>query len=140
MEPYLEEHYLTETMVVLPKFLDSYLFEHLRTILNEKYPKTYLNRGYIFNIRIVSILSNRITLAGQIILKVAFKANLYVPKVGHVFQGEIQRGSANKFQWIEVGPLTIFLADKNIENRGYVTVQITNIKADNTLCFGQIIP
>ncbi len=141
MEPYFEEHFLTETMVILPKFLDTNLFEHLRIMLTAKYPKTYLNKGYIFNIKIISVLDNKITLSGQIILKIKFRADLYVPKIGHIFEGEIKKGLANKFQWIEIGPLTIFLNDKTddlVENVVKM-VQITNIKVDNTLCFGKII-
>ena len=140
MEPYFEEHFFVETMVVSPKYLDSTLYENLRLLLTQKYPKTYKNKGYIFNIKIDSILDNKITLSGQLILKIKFKCDIYAPKVNHIFQGEIKKSMVNKHQWVEIPPLTIFLntrADYG-ENR-LVTVQITNIKSDNTLCFGKII-
>lgn len=140
MEHYFEEYFFVETMVVSPKYLDSKLHENLRLLLTQKYPKTYQNKGYIFNIKVDSILDNRITLSGQLVLKIKFKSDLYVPKVGHNFQGIIKKSMVNKHQWVEVPPLTIFLntrADYG-EDR-LVTVQITNIKSDNTLCFGKII-
>lgn len=142
MEAYFEENIYTETMVVLPKYLDNNLFENLRRLLLYKYPKTYLNKGYIFNIKVLQILDNTITLSGQIVLKVEFRADIYLPKINHVFQGQIQRGSANKHQWVEIGPLIIFINSKDQshdeENKIY-TIKITNIKSDNTLCFGKII-
>jgi DNA-directed RNA polymerase subunit E'/Rpb7 len=140
MEPYFTEHFLIEEVVLLPKYLDSNLFEHLRSILNNKYPKTYLNKGYIFNINVETILDNKISLSGQIIIKVKFRADLYIPKVDHVFQGEIKKSSVNKYHWVEIGPLTIYLNNiKAREENELATIQITNIKSDNTLCFGKIL-
>jgi DNA-directed RNA polymerase subunit E'/Rpb7 len=141
MEPYFKKYFLIEEVVLPPKHLDSNLFENLRIILTNKYPKTYLNKGYIFNIKIISILDNKITLSSQIILKVKFQADLYVPKVDHIFQGEIKKSAVVKYHWVEIGPLKIYL--NNIKSRGQengpVTVQITDIKSDNTLCSGKIL-
>lgn len=142
MEAYFEENIYTETMVVLPKYLDNNLFENLRLVLNNKYPKTYLNKGYIFNIKVLQILNNNITLSGQIVLTVEFRADIYLPKIGHIFQGQLQRGSTNKHQWIEIGPLIIFINSKdqsNHEENKIYKIKITNIKSDNTLCFGKIM-
>jgi DNA-directed RNA polymerase subunit E'/Rpb7 len=142
MEPYFKKHKFIETMVVLPIYLDHNLFENLRQILVYKYPKTYLNKGYIFNIKVLQILENSITLSGQIVLTVEFEADIYLPQINHIFQGQIQTGSANKHQWVEIGPLTIFINSKgqsNYENNSICAIKITNIKSDNTLCFGQII-
>jgi hypothetical protein len=73
----------------------------------------------------------------QIILKVKFKADLYVPKINHVFQATIKKGNVNKYQWVEIGPLTIYLnTDKIYNENDLVAVKITKIKSDNTLCFG----
>ena len=142
MEAYFEKNIFIETMVVLPKYLNSNLFTNLKTLLTTKYPKTYLNKGYIFNIKIRQILDNKITLSGQIVVTVEFEADLYTPKIGHIFQGEVKSSSANKFKWVEIKPLTIFLDSESskvsLENE-IVKVQITNIKADNTFCFGKII-
>lgn len=143
MEAYFEENIFNETMVILPKLLDCNLFENLKMLLTCKYPKTYLNKGYIFNIKVLKILDNKITLSGQIVLVVEFRADIYVPKINHVFQGEVKKGSANKHRWVEIGPLTIFLdpndTDKNAIEGKISTVKITNIKSDNTLCFGKLM-
>lgn len=144
MELYFEEKFFIHELVLLPKYLNSNLFETLRSILINKYPKTYLDKGYCFNIKVVRILDNKITLSGQIVLKIEFRADIYVPKIGHTFQSELKKGAVNKYQWVEIGPLTIFINDTDnlgpIESKdGLIKVQITNIKSDNTLCFGKII-
>ncbi|ADO00452.1 hypothetical protein WIV_gp108 [Wiseana iridescent virus] len=140
MEPYFEEKFFTTELVLLPKYLNSNLSETLRSILINKYPKTYLDKGYCFNIKVVRILDNKITLSGQIVLKIEFKADIYVPKIGHVFQSELKKGVVNKYHWVEIGPLTIFINDISpSKSYGLIKVQITNIKSDNTLCFGKII-
>jgi len=141
MESYFEEKFFTSELVVLPKYLNSNLFETLRSILINKYPKTYLDKGYCFNIKVVRILDNKITLSGQIVLKIEFRADIYVPKIGHTFQSELKKGAVNKYHWVEIGPLTIFINDSTsfCSKGGLIKVQITNIKSDNTLCFGKII-
>lgn len=141
MEPYFEEYFFVETMVVLPKYLTQDLHENLRLLLTQKYPTTYQNKGYIFNIKVDTILDNNITLSGQIILKIKFKSDIYVPKAGHIFQGTVKKSMVNKHQRVEITPLVIFLNNVKVEyNEGQlVTVQITNVKVDNTLCFGKIL-
>ncbi|CCV02008.1 DNA-directed RNA polymerase II subunit E [Invertebrate iridescent virus 22] len=139
MEPYFKEKYFIEEIVLLPKYLNLNLTDTIKNILKEKYPKTYLNHGYIFNIRNIEILDNKITLSDQIIIKVKFKADVYVPEINHIFQGELKKGSVNKFKWVEIGPLTIFINDATKTDKTLVKVQIINIKSDNTLCFGKII-
>lgn len=142
MEPYFKEYIFIENMVAPPKILNTNLFENLRLILSEKYPKTYLDKGYIFNLKILKILDNIITLCGQIILTVKVRADLYTPKINHVFEGEIKSSSVNKYQWIEIGPLIIYLDSKTVKEsliNKTVKVKIISIKTDNTLCFGKII-
>jgi DNA-directed RNA polymerase subunit E'/Rpb7 len=141
MEPYFKETFFTESMVILPKHLNSNLYDHLRSQLANKYSKTYLNKGYIFNIQVTKILDNKITQSSQIVVDVEFRADIYVPKIGHTFQGELKKGLANKFQWVEIGPLTIFLnkVETHPINNIFVTIQITSIKFDNTICFGKLI-
>ncbi|CCV02361.1 DNA-directed RNA polymerase II subunit E [Invertebrate iridescent virus 30] len=139
MEPYFKEKYFIEEIVLLPKYLNLNLTDTIKNILKEKYPKTYLNHGYIFNIRNIEILDNKITLSDQIVIKVKFKVDIYVPEINHIFQGELKKGSINKFKWVEIGPLTIFINDTTKIDKTLVKVQIINIKSDNTLCFGKII-
>jgi len=139
MEPYFEEHIFTEELVVLPSYLNSNLLENLTLLLTQKYPRFYQKKGFIFNIKIIEILDNKITLSGQIILKLKFKATLYIPKLNDTFQSYIKKSNFNKHQWVEIGPLTIFLVTNEIyEENQLVKVKITNIKSDNTLCFGQV--
>jgi DNA-directed RNA polymerase subunit E'/Rpb7 len=141
MEPYFKENFFTESMVISPKYLNFHLCDHLGSQLANKYSKTYLNKGYIFNIKVTKILDNKITLSGQIVVNVEFRADIYVPKIGHTFQGELKKGLANKFQWVEIGPLTIFLNKVGTQaiDDIFVTIQITSIKSDNTICFGKLI-
>lgn len=141
MEPYFKERYFIEDIVLLPKYLNLKLCDTIKNILKNKYPKTYLTYGYIFNIRNIEILDNKITLSDQIIIKVKFKADIYVPEINHIFEGELKQGSVNKFKWVEIGPLTIFINDTTTlkAENSIVKVQIINIKSDNTLCFGKII-
>ncbi|ABF82083.1 hypothetical protein MIV053L [Invertebrate iridescent virus 3] len=141
MEQYLQAFEFVEEMVVLPKYLSWELYHHLAVLLREKYPKTYKNKGYIFNIKVKSILDNRITPTGQIVLVVMFQSDLYVPQVGHVFTERIRVNSVDdRYQWITIEPLTVFLRS-NIPYKPntLVTVQICSIKMDNTLCFGTIL-
>jgi len=152
MDPYFKKYFFIEEIVINPAFLDANLFSKLKETLALKYPKTYQNKGYIFNIEIAQILDNRITLTGQIILKVNFCVDLYIPKVGHVFQSTVKRSTVNKYAWIEVWSnafekregmnMTIFLytnSEDIFEDGQPVTVEIINVKPDNTLCFGKII-
>lgn len=141
MEPYFKKNIFVESMVVLPEHLDSNLYTKLEQLLTKKYPQIYFDKGYIFNIKIIKILDNKITLTGQIVLKVEFEADIYTPQVGHIFEGKVKHASSNKFRWIEIEPLKIFLESKNkveLEDK-VVNVQITNIKSDNTFCFGKLI-
>lgn len=143
MEPYFEKNIFIENMVILPKYLNSDLIKNLRLLIALKYPKTYFNKGFIFNIEILDILNNKINLSGQIVLTVQFQADLYVPRINHVFQGELKESSVNKYRWIEIGPLTIFIEPEtvlkgNIKNN-LITVQISRVNSDKTLCFGKII-
>jgi len=161
MEPYLEKFYFIESMVVLPKYLHSGLREHLRSMINQKYSNDvnmphdstlypsehflnkglkYQNKGYVYNIQIDSILNDKINPSGQVILEVRFKADLYQPKVGHIFESEINYGRNHR--WIQVGPLFIYLVDdaqKHQTTQLKVTVRIVSIKSDNSLCCGRIV-
>lgn len=151
MEPYFEKYFFIEEMVVAPSLLGKQLFANLESQLALKYPKTYQDKGYIFNIKVDKILDNRITLCGQIILKVKFGIDLYVPKVGHVFQSKVMYSNATKHSWIEVWSgsnipkeeknyMTIFLDLENDCKEGdIISVKITNVKPDYTLCFGKQI-
>jgi DNA-directed RNA polymerase subunit E'/Rpb7 len=141
MDLYFEEQYFLEDIVVEPQYLNSNLKEHLRLYLNKKYPKIYLNKGYIFNIEICKFLDNRINLSSQIVIPVEFRADIYIPKVNHIFQGTFKKGSTNKYQWVEVGPLIIFLkkVEVNLEDGVSVTVQITDMKPDKSICVGKIL-
>jgi DNA-directed RNA polymerase subunit E'/Rpb7 len=139
MEPYLKDFLFIESMVIHPKYLNSSLCGNLRLMINNKYPETYQNKGYIFNICVDSVLNNRISLYGQIIFEVKFASNLYIPTIGHVFKGKVHK--SQKYQWIKIGPLLIYLMDtvehKNEEDE--VTVQITSVKSDNTTCYGKVL-
>lgn len=143
MEPYLKDFFFVETMVIPPSYLNSNLRENLRLMISEKYPeKTYQDKGYIFDIRVDSILSNKISLYGQIIFEVRFKSSIYTPEIGHVFRGMMRR--SQKYQWIEIGPLFVYLADRSHDVAtayvgNEVRVQITSIKANNTMCYGKVI-
>lgn len=137
MEPYLKEYFFIETMVIHPKYLNSNLRENLRQMINSLYPETYQNAGYIFDIRVDSVLNNRISLYGQIIFDVRFKSNIYTPAIGHVFQGKVHR--SKKYQWIKIGPLLVYLTDTDNIERDEITVQITSIKSDNTTCYGKVL-
>lgn len=141
MEPYFQERCFVEELVLLPKYLDVGLINTIKILLMNKYPKTYHNYGFIFNIRNIEVLDNKITLSDQIILKVKFKVDLYVPQNNHVFYGELKQGLINKYQWVEIGPLTIFIVSspQDVPPDKLVKVRITNIKSDNTVCFGEII-
>lgn len=137
MRKYLKKQFFTEELVIPPIYLNSTLYDNLKLLLNMKYPTIYKNKGYIFNITIDSILDNKITLSGQIIFKVMFNVDMYIPKIGHVFTGEIKSNSINKYQWIDIGPLLIYLKIKTTET--FATVEITSVKSDYTLCFGKVI-
>ena len=127
-------------MVIEPKYLGVDLFENLRLMLNQMYPKTFKNEGYIFNIKVDSIIDNKITSNGQIILYIKCSADLYVPQPGHTFQGILKKNVNNKFQWVEVPPLTIFLNESVEEgDNQVVSVRITDVKSDNTICRGVIV-
>jgi DNA-directed RNA polymerase subunit E'/Rpb7 len=142
MEPYFEERVFVEIVVVHPKYLGPDLFEHLRLLITRKYPKTYKNIGYIFNIKPESVLENKISLSGQIVLTVKFKTDLYVPKVDHTFYNlEIMKAEMSKYRWVEIGPLTVFLKLDGVINDESqpIDVQLTNVKADYTINFGKIL-
>lgn len=142
MEPYFKEKIFRKTIVVLPSQLTTNLLENVRTLLTQKYLKTYLDEGYIFNIKILQIIDNRISLSGQIMVTVEFKADFYIPEVGHIFYGKIKSSLAKKIFWVEIGPLIIFLdSSEEMVNltKDFVTVQIIDIKSDKTLCFGKIL-
>ncbi len=135
MRLYLKEYFFIETLVIHPQHLNSNLYENLRLMINNMYPETYQNKGYIFNVQVDSILNNRISLYGQIILQIKFKSYIYIPEIGHVFRGKVHK--SQKYQWIKVGPLFIYLSDCAAEQE--VTVQITSIKSDNTTCYGKVV-
>lgn len=140
MEPYFKEYIFDEEVVVLPKYLNGDLMENLRLLLTNKYPKTFKNKGYISNIKVLSILDNIIKLSGQIIFKISIRSDLYIPEVNHTFTGQLKKGSDNKYQWVEIGPLIIYLINKiDLDAGSTITVKIVNIKSDNTLCFGKMI-
>lgn len=141
MEPYFKKNIFTESMVVSPEYLNSNLFSNLKLLLTKKYPKTYLNKGYIYNIKILKISDNKITLSGQIVLMVEFEANIYTPQIGHIFQGKVKQSPMDfkKFKWVEIDDsLKIFVDSKTADDK-ILNIQITNVKSDNTFCFGKII-
>ena len=140
MEQYLKKKVFVENIVLHPKYLDENLNENLKIILTKKYPTNYKNKGYIFNIKIKSILDNKITLSNQIILQVQFECDMYTPEVGHIFHSTIKKSL--KYQWININSSFIIYLQSNViynENEP-LTVEITNVKSDNTLCFGRVLP
>jgi DNA-directed RNA polymerase subunit E'/Rpb7 len=137
MEPYLKDFVFIESMVIHPKYLNSSLYENLKLMINSKYPETYQNKGYIFNISVDSVISNKISLYGQIIFEVKFTSNLYIPTIGHVFKGKVHK--SQKYQWVKIGPLIIYLIDTAEHKNDEVTVEITSVKSDNTTCYGKVI-
>lgn len=137
MEPYLKEYIFEEEMTVHPHYLNGDLNENLKVLITNKYSKIYKNKGYLFNIKIDSILDNKITLSGQIIFKIRVKADIYSPQIGHVFKAPLKKSINNKFQWVEIGPLTIHLKEKkDLEEDATIKITITDIKPDNSLCLG----
>jgi hypothetical protein len=63
-----------------------------------------------------------------------------VPQINHVFQSKVKKSILNKHQWVEIGPLTIFLSTtETYEENQSITVKIINVKSDYTLCFGQVL-
>ena len=60
MDPYLKQQLFVETLVVHPRLLNHDLFQVLKRMIIEKYPQTYKNIGYIFNVTITNILDNRL--------------------------------------------------------------------------------
>lgn len=140
MEQYLERKNFIENVVLHPKYLDKNLFKHLELILTKKYSTNYNNKGFIFNIKIESILDNQITMSNQILLKVQFSCDYYVPQVGHIFKGVVKK-KMSKYQWINVNSLIIYLQDnsENTVENTLINVEITKVKNDNTLCFGKVV-
>ena len=136
MEPYLKDYFFIETMVIHPKYLNSNLNENLRLMIKNLYPETYQNKGYIFNIHVDCILNNRISLYGQIIFEVQFKASIYTPAIGHVFKSNVHK--SQRYQWVKIGPLLVYLHPSD-EYNDEVTVQITSVKSDNTTCYGKVL-
>ena len=152
MDPYLQQQLFVETLVVHPRLLNRDLFQVLKRMIIEKYPQTYKNIGYIFNVTITNILDNRLNNSGQVVFDVQFRADVYIPTINHVFQAILQKSAISKYKWVDIGPLKIFVqgfADDsvtrstpegcdNVTPEDKVTVQITNVKVDNTICFGVI--
>lgn len=140
MERYLERKNFIENVVLHPKYLDKNLFKHLELILTKKYSTNYNNKGFIFNIKIDSILDNQISMSNQILLKVQFSCDYYVPQVGHIFKGVVKK-KMSKYQWINVNSLIIYLQDnsENTVENTLINVEITKVKNDNTLCFGKVV-
>jgi DNA-directed RNA polymerase subunit E'/Rpb7 len=139
MEQYLKKKVFIEDIVIHPKYLDKNLNEHLKSILTKKYSTNYKNKGFIFNIEIKSILDNKITMSNQIILNVQFICDLYTPEIGHIFHNTIKKSL--KYQWVKINSFIIHLqSDVIYDENEPVTVEIINIKSDNTLCFGRILP
>ena len=157
MDPYLKQQLFVETLVVHPRLLNHDLFQVLKRMIIEKYPQTYKNIGYIFNVTITNILDNRLNNSGQVVFDVQFRADVYIPKINHVFQAILKKSAISKYKWVDIGPLKIFVqgfADDSVtrcpsgnerltpEGSGInklVTIQITNVKVDNTICFGTLI-
>ena len=160
MDPYLKQQLFVETLVVHPRLLNHDLFQVLKRMIIEKYPQTYKNIGYIFNVTITHILDNRLNNSGQVVFDVQFRADVYIPTINHVFQGILKKSAISKYKWVDIGPLKIFVqgfTDDSVtrstpegcdnerltpEGSGInklVTVQITNVKVDNTICFGTLI-
>ena len=153
MDPYLKQQLFVETLVVHPRLLNHDLFQVLKRMIIEKYPQTYKNIGYIFNVTITNILDNRLNNSGQVVFDVQFRADVYIPTINHVFQGILKKSAISKYKWVDIGPLKIFVqgfaddsegCDNDNDNERLtpedkVTVQITNVKVDNTICFGVIL-
>lgn len=141
MDPYLKQQLFVETLVVHPSLLNHDLFQVLKRMIIEKYPQTYKNIGYIFNVTITNILDNRLNNSGQVVFDVQFRADVYIPTINHVFQAILKKSAISKYKWVDIGPLKIFVqgfADDSVINK-LVTIQITNVKVDNTICFGTLI-
>lgn len=137
---YINEEEFEEVILVHPKFLNNNLMDNLRKILKQKYPVCFKNRGFVFDVKKIQILENLITPLGQSKFRVKFQTDLYKPEVGHVFRSKLCKSQVGDKYWTEISPLVIFLNnDHNYAENDYVTVQITNVKADNILCFGTII-
>jgi DNA-directed RNA polymerase subunit E'/Rpb7 len=139
---YLKEEEFEEILLIHPKFLDSQLKDNIKIILQQKYPICFKDKGYVFNIKNISILDNvlDITPLGQIKCRVGFVLTLYQPKVGHVFQFRaLKKSPVGEKYWVEIKPLIIFINNTmgRVEN-DHVDVIITNVKTDNTLCFGSV--
>ncbi len=128
-----------ENIVIHPKYLNKNLNEHLKLLLIKKYPLNYKNKGYIFNIKVDLILDNKITMSNQIILQVQFTCDLYTPKIGHIFHNIIQKSF--KYRWINVNSCLIYIEKNDVvyDESKPVTVEITKVKSDNTICFGKIL-
>lgn len=161
MDPYLKQQLFVETLVVHPRLLNHDLFQVLKRMIVEKYPQTYKNIGYIFNVTITNILDNRLNNSGHVVFDVQFQADVYIPKINHVFQAILKKSAISKYKWVDIGPLKIFVqgfADDSVtrcpkgnerltpEESGInklvnklVTIRITNVKVDNTICFGTLI-
>lgn len=141
MDPYLKQQLFVETLVVHPSLLNHDLFQVLKRMIVEKYPQTYKNIGYIFNVIITNILDNRLNNSGQVVFDIEFQADVYIPTINHVFQAILKKSAISKYKWVDIGPLKIFVqgfVDDSVINK-LVTIQITNIKVDNTICFGTLI-
>ena len=141
MDPYLKQQLFVETLVVHPSLLNHDLFQVLKRMIVEKYPQTYKNIGYIFNVTIANILDNRLNNSGQVVFDVQFRADVYIPTINHVFQAILKKSAISKYKWVDIGPLKIFVqgfADDSVINK-LVTIQITNVKVDNTICFGTLM-
>jgi DNA-directed RNA polymerase subunit E'/Rpb7 len=141
MEPYFEKSIFQENVVVHPKYLTPNLIENLRCIITKNYPKIYKHKGYIFDVKIVTILDNRISLFGQIVYIVKFEANLFVPRVGQTFYNlEIKNTGMSKYRWVEIRPFKIFLQFDVIDDESQpIDVEITNVKSDLSIIFGKIV-
>ena len=131
--------FFEEEIVFNPKFLDENLFSTLKTMISEKYPKTFKNEGFIEKIEVHHV-DNRITMSGQIIMKINFSALILKPVIGSIFFGQVVKNS--KHCWVEVEMETnkfpIFLRESQISPNTRVNVKITHVKSDNTVCFGEI--
>ena len=99
------------------------------------YPTSYLDKGFIFDIQVASVVNNRISPYGQIVLEVQFASRLYSPTIGHVFRGRVH--TSQRYRWIQIGPLLIYFVDKVDQDE--VTVRITSVKSDNTTCYGNVV-
>lgn len=142
MDAYIKEYFFVETMVLPPKYLNYELHKNLESMIREMYPEMYHDEGYIFNIRVDSILDDGITLHGQILLKVKFRAGLYTPEIGHVFTDKLHM--SKRYQYIKVGPMFVYLKDplplNNIVEDGMeISLTITKINSDKVNCYGVLV-